>query len=102
MVLEKARQDKLIGKALDAKLRITTRNTRYVSYKEELRELLNVSALEIDHQGEAKESPFTVSKADGQKCERCWHWEPEVGSIAEHPTLCNRCVEAVQAAGGLT
>jgi len=39
---------------------------------------------------------FKVTKADGQKCERCWHWETDVGSQAEHPTLCGRCVEAVK------
>ena len=26
----------------------------------------------------------------------CWHWETEVGSHAEHPALCGRCVEAVK------
>jgi isoleucyl-tRNA synthetase len=35
-------------------------------------------------------------EADGQKCERCWHWETDVGAIPEHPTLCGRCVEAVR------
>jgi isoleucyl-tRNA synthetase len=34
--------------------------------------------------------------ADGQKYERCWHWETDVGSNAEHPTICARCVEAVK------
>ncbi|MCC2654990.1 MAG: isoleucine-tRNA ligase [Panacagrimonas sp.] len=33
------------------------------------------------------------------KCERCWHQRPEVGSNAEHPTLCARCVENVAGAG---
>ena len=37
----------------------------------------------------------TVSKADGQKCERCWHWETDISQNAEHPTICSRCVEAV-------
>jgi isoleucyl-tRNA synthetase len=37
----------------------------------------------------------TVSKADGQKCERCWHWETDVGSNPAHPTICGRCVKAV-------
>jgi isoleucyl-tRNA synthetase len=61
--------------------------------KELLRELLNVSALTI-----AKGEPGSarVAKADGQKCERCWHWETDVGSTAEHPTICGRCVEAVK------
>jgi len=38
----------------------------------------------------------SVSKADGQKCERCWHWEMDIGKNAEHPTICGRCVEAVK------
>jgi isoleucyl-tRNA synthetase len=32
---------------------------------------------------------------DGQKCERCWHWETDIGQNAEHPTICCCCVEAV-------
>jgi isoleucyl-tRNA synthetase len=39
--------------------------------------------------------PPSISKADGQKCERCWHWETDVGSNPEHPTICGRCVAAV-------
>ena len=37
-----------------------------------------------------------VKKADGQKCERCWHWETDIGETAEHPTICARCTEAVK------
>ncbi|MGQ0699522.1 MAG: isoleucine--tRNA ligase [Panacagrimonas sp.] len=29
------------------------------------------------------------------KCERCWHQRPDVGLHAEHPTLCERCVDNV-------
>jgi isoleucyl-tRNA synthetase len=42
------------------------------------------------------ELEVSVSKADGQKCARCWHWETDIGRNAEHPTLCGRCVEAVK------
>ena len=42
-----------------------------------------------------------VTNADGEKCERCWRWEPTVGSHDEHATLCTRCVEAVSQATGL-
>jgi isoleucyl-tRNA synthetase len=35
--------------------------------------------------------------AEGVKCERCWKVLPEVGTDADHPTLCRRCVEAVEA-----
>src|SRR5271166_1508717 len=60
-----------------------------------LRELLNVSQLEFQI---TTESPLGVSvaRAAGQKCERCWHWEPEVGSNTAHPTLCARCVKVVE------
>ncbi len=34
--------------------------------------------------------------ADGGKCERCWQILPEVGSHADHPSICNRCVDAVE------
>ena len=37
-----------------------------------------------------------VLTADGQKCERCWHSETDIGVNPEHPTLCGRCVEAVK------
>ncbi|MCC6822907.1 MAG: hypothetical protein IT579_19430 [Verrucomicrobia subdivision 3 bacterium] len=59
-----------------------------------LRELLNVSQVQLAEEGGATVFA-TVSKADGQKCERCWHWETDVGSKSEHPTLCRRCVKAV-------
>ena len=36
-----------------------------------------------------------VTKAGGEKCERCWNYRPTVGGHAEHPTLCDRCAEAV-------
>ncbi|MEI9992589.1 MAG: isoleucine--tRNA ligase [Rhizomicrobium sp.] len=36
--------------------------------------------------------------AEGDKCARCWMILPEVGSHPNHPDLCNRCSEAVDAA----
>ena len=92
--LEKARQAKTIGKALDAKVELVVPQvqSKYAD-GEMLRELVNVSALKITvGDGES----VTVAKADGQKCERCWHWETDVGSNPEHPTICARCVTAVK------
>ena len=59
------------------------------------RELLNVSQFEII-EVDATDLNLSVSKADGQKCERCWHWETDVGKNPEHPTICGRCIEAVK------
>jgi isoleucyl-tRNA synthetase len=92
--LEKARQAKSIGKALDAKIEIVIPQVQLqYSDEESLRELVNVSYLKITV-GESVS--VTVSKADGTKCERCWHWETDVGSNPEHPTICARCVAAVK------
>ncbi|TLM98578.1 hypothetical protein FDZ71_16930, partial [bacterium] len=32
-----------------------------------------------------------VTKADGQKCQRCWNYSVTVGQSAEHPEACSRC-----------
>ena len=97
--LEKARQAKQIGKALEAKLTFAGSSpalTAAQAHLDSLRELLNVSQLEIQPGGDGAVT-VAVSKAAGQKCERCWHWETDVGSHPEHPTICARCVKAVQA-----
>jgi isoleucyl-tRNA synthetase len=96
--LEKARQAKLIGKALEAKLTLSGPADQVsisAQDREALRELLNVSQLEIAN---APEVQVAVTKADGQKCERCWHYETDIGKNPEHPTICGRCVEAVKQA----
>ena len=36
-----------------------------------------------------------AGKSPHAKCERCWNYRPTVGSSAEHPTLCERCVRVV-------
>ena len=98
--LEKARQSKLIGKALEAKvlLKCDADLVRVVSPNQDaLRELLNVSQLTVE-QGTSGTTEIVVSQADGQKCERCWHWEMDVGTTAEHPTICRRCVQAIRCA----
>ena len=97
--LEKARQAKEIGKALEAKLTFAGSDpalTAGQAHLDALRELLNVSQLEIQT-GMEGTITIWVSKAEGEKCERCWHWETDVGSHPEHPTICARCVKAVQA-----
>ncbi|MEP5766302.1 MAG: isoleucine--tRNA ligase [Halieaceae bacterium] len=40
-----------------------------------------------------------VRVSDYEKCERCWHRRPDVGTHAAHPGLCSRCLENVDGAG---
>jgi isoleucyl-tRNA synthetase len=108
--LEEARERKEIGKSLEAKVNLVGQTDDChiaAANLEMLREIANVSQLKIDAKlpivDSEQELPegvglgmATILHADGQKCERCWHWETDVGKNTEHPTLCGRCVEAVK------
>ena len=98
--LEKERQAKNIGKALDAKVilggtaKVLPGQTDIDT--EVLRELLNVSQLVMGQSADGDDLSVQVAKADGRKCGRCWHWEEDVGASGEHPALCGRCVQAIR------
>jgi isoleucyl-tRNA synthetase len=32
-----------------------------------------------------------VWRSESQKCARCWHRRPDVGTVSAHPELCGRC-----------
>ena len=94
--LEKARQAKAIGKSLDAKVSLAGPANLLPSTDPEfaaLQELLNVSQLIFQR----REGDLTigVSPAGGRKCERCWHYEADVGANHSHPEICLRCVAAL-------
>jgi isoleucyl-tRNA synthetase len=96
--LEQSRQAKQIGKSLDAVLHYKTKHFGLVVAKDNielLRELCNVSSLTAEEGEDFSFTVFPASSKGRQKCERCWHWEMDVGKNAEHPTICSRCVEAV-------
>jgi isoleucyl-tRNA synthetase len=70
-----------------------------------LTDWLLVSALHIG--GEAPDAVLAeassdgvtvrVARAAGQKCDRCWHYETDIGQHSAHPTLCGRCVAVLEA-----
>ena len=37
-----------------------------------------------------------IARAVGEKCERCWHYETDIGHHAAHPTVCGRCVAVLE------
>jgi len=37
-----------------------------------------------------------ISRAAGEKCERCWHYETDIGHHPAHPTVCGRCVAVLE------
>jgi len=97
--LEKARQAKLIGKALEAKLKLAGPTVKQLQnaglVQSVFQELVNVSSIELLETDHTDADVIVVEKADGAKCARCWHWEPDVGANPAHPTICGRCVRIV-------
>jgi isoleucyl-tRNA synthetase len=91
--IEKARQEKLIGNALEAAvvLRSNSDVTNKLN-KEELEEFFILSDLTIE---QAKEPSAIVTKTPYQKCARCWRHREYVGKSKTHPDLCDRCEKVV-------
>jgi isoleucyl-tRNA synthetase len=100
--LEEARRDKAIGTSLEALITITpsTDATWQVlnKYADQLPWVFIVSKCELnDVDPSAKTAAegilVTVERAPGKKCVRCWNYRETVGTIADHPEICDRCVE---------
>ena len=96
--IERARQEKLIGNALETAVVLHSDSDVTAKIdKEELEEFFIVSDLTI-HQ--AKEASASVVKTPYQKCARCWRHRPSVGKSKAHPDLCDRCESVVEASKG--
>jgi isoleucyl-tRNA synthetase len=94
-VLEEKRQAKEIGASLEAALKITSRGGDFKlleKYQATLKELFIVSAVTLIEGTDFKVESF---KADGEKCPRCWHYDPLTGKNAKVPDVCPKCVEAL-------
>ena len=99
--LEDQRREKVIGSSLEADVLIEANPEKYEllkKYEADLSTFLIVSRVEIQPGNLPHKPDFRVivSKSTNKKCERCWNYRPAVGTCSNHPTLCDRCVEAVQ------
>ncbi len=95
--LEEARKEKLIGKALDARLVLEVSEAVGAvleRYRGSLKELLNVSQVEVIT-GPSAQIIASTLPADGKKCERCWNYSVHVGEDSRWPTVCERCSAAL-------
>lgn len=106
--LEVARQNKVIGNALEAKVDLYVAGEVEALLKEmagELSTLFIVSGVNLHAlaaapaeavKAEELDLAVQVAPAEGTKCERCWMYHGEVGHDAEHATLCPRCAGVVK------
>jgi isoleucyl-tRNA synthetase len=93
--LEDARNDKVIGKPLEAAVALTVDGelyTQLVKYTDLLQKCFIVSAFTLAEGGGLAVS---ISRAPGGKCERCWGFFTDLGTDSAHPSLCTRCAEVV-------
>jgi len=118
-VLERARTEKVIGSSLEAKVllyvadddlrqRLQTLNPSDRGKSngvDELRYLLLTSQVEVlttidplaasTYSSQTETLSVGVVNADGEKCDRCWNYSTQVGTSAQHPLLCERCIPAL-------
>ena len=95
--LESARNEKKIGKSLEAQIAVTVpAEDAFLAEMnaDELADLFIVSQAALTVGSELSVSVFP---AQGEKCQRCWKHHPLVGSDAKHPALCPRCAKVVAA-----
>lgn len=102
--LELARNEKIIGKPLEAKVSLYADGELYdflKSVEAQLPEIFITSSVTVENgegevKGDVEGLSVTVSKADGEKCERCWKFSDTVGQDKNHPTLCAHCAKVMK------
>jgi isoleucyl-tRNA synthetase len=115
--LEAARQDKRIGKALEAELEIAASGEQFALLQRHaagLKEIINVSGVNVidvtesrvpdygvstalgNNPGKESKCDVKVSPASGHKCARCWNFMPEVSNYGIWENVCTRCQEALK------
>ncbi len=102
--LESARQAKTIGNSLGASVAITARGdvaSLLAQYEPELPMLFIVSRVTLETgAGDGSDLEVHVTRAEGEKCARCWRIVPSVSAAAETLGICDRCERAVAAPAG--
>ncbi|MFR3180437.1 isoleucine--tRNA ligase [Dysosmobacter welbionis] len=112
--LEAARNEKKIGKSLEAHVTVVTREEKPPVDLSHLQKHFDaqwwadffiVSGVDFvtdpalyDQAADTQLNGVrvAVSEARGEKCARCWMHSPTVGADADHPTLCARCAAVVR------
>ncbi|AEF95122.1 Isoleucyl-tRNA synthetase [Desulfotomaculum nigrificans CO-1-SRB] len=106
--LEMARQNKVIGNSLEAKVDLYVDGEvaeLLTPMAGELATIFIVSGVKLNPLAQMPEGAMKaedmdlavqVSPAPGAKCERCWMYHEEVGHDREHPTLCPRCADVLK------
>jgi len=105
--LELARDKKIIGNSLEAKVEISCEDDQIRKLLEDeykrLADFFIVSQIElknkleeVTHQGENTEIKVFVGEAKGEKCDRCWKYSTTVGKDEQYEDICERCANVLK------
>jgi isoleucyl-tRNA synthetase len=101
--IETLRADGKVGSSLQAEVRLTVPMATHgelweslASLEGDLKFVFITSAIEL-----AAGDTFSIATtpSTAAKCDRCWHYQEDVGADAAHPTLCGRCTTNLFGAG---
>lgn len=111
-VIEQARADKHVGGSLEASVTLyadARLADKLSGLGEELRFVLLTSGAEVADYAQAPDNAqqsetvkglkIALSKAEGEKCPRCWHYTGDIGQNAGQAEMCGRCVTNVAGSG---
>jgi isoleucyl-tRNA synthetase len=97
--IEVVRAQGLVGSPLQAEVKLTVNAANMAllqSLGTDVKFVFIVSSLQLLA---GNELSVSVAPSAHTKCERCWHYSPDVGSVAAHPTLCVRCDSNLHGSG---
>jgi isoleucyl-tRNA synthetase len=97
--IEVLRADGKVGSSLQAEIELTVAAQDYAllgSLGADLKFVFITSAISLVA-GDA--ISIRASASNSIKCERCWHYQDDVGQHAAHPSLCERCVSNLVGTG---
>lgn len=110
--MESLRAASEIGSALDAEVDIYCQGKTkdYLdNLQDELRFFLITSYARVHALGDRPDSArkiedledlyIHISPSTYKKCTRCWHHREDVGSNAQHPEICDRCITNIEQSG---
>ena len=97
--IEVLRADSKVGSSLQAEIELTVAAEDYAllaSLGVDLKFVFITSAISLI----AGDAIYIRARASNfVKCERCWHYQDDIGLDATHPTLCGRCVSNLAGSG---
>jgi isoleucyl-tRNA synthetase len=100
--IEAQREAGKVGSSLQAEVDLWVAGARHAAVAtlgEDLKFVTITSRATLHRAASEADERVAVMPSPHAKCDRCWHWRADVGSTAEHQSICGRCVSNLFGAG---